>query len=84
MTDVDNPYMLVWRITNNIDALHDVWIEEIWGIDATTKNKSDGYKRKWPEDVHCDKEVIKRLIEKGILDVDEEFLRKFQIVEFTE
>jgi len=82
MNDLNNPYMLVWRVTNNIDALHDVWIDEIWGLDATKKDERDRYKRKWPEDVHCDKEVINSLREKGILDVDENFLKRYQITEF--
>ncbi len=78
--DLNNPYMLIWRITNNIDALYDVWIEEIIGIDATAKSEIDGYKRVWPEDVHCDKQIINRLKEKGTIDVDEQFLKKYQIV----
>ena len=84
MNNLNNPYMLVWRITNNIDALHDVWIEEIWGADATSKSEIDGYYREWPEDVHCDKDVIKSLSDKRIIDVDLEFLRKFQIIEFKD
>ncbi|RMD45692.1 MAG: menaquinone biosynthesis decarboxylase, partial [Aquificota bacterium] len=62
MNDLNNPYMLVWRITNNIDALHDIWIEDIWGIDATSKSEIDGYYRHWPEDVLCNKNVIDSLI----------------------
>lgn len=77
---LDNPYMLLWRVSNNIDALYDVWIEEIWGIDATRKYEYDGYKRQWPEDVFCDYETVQRLRSKGIVNVDEEFLKKFQIV----
>ncbi len=82
MNDLDNPYMLVWRVTNNIDAIYDVWIEDIWGVDATRKNEKDGYFRQWPEDVFCDKKVIEKLIKSKVIDVDEQFLRKFQIVEF--
>jgi 4-hydroxy-3-polyprenylbenzoate decarboxylase len=81
MNDLENPYMLVWRITNNIDALYDVWIEEIWGVDATSKNHLDGYKRTWPEDTHCDKGTIMKLLEKGIIDIDKNFLKKYQIIE---
>lgn len=77
---LDNPYMLVWRVSNNIDALHDIWIEEIWGVDATRKYEYDGYKRQWPEDVFCDNETIHKLRSKGVIDVDEQFLKKFQIV----
>ncbi|WP_457638790.1 menaquinone biosynthesis decarboxylase [Persephonella sp.] len=78
--DLDNPYMLVWRITNNIDALKDVWIEEIWGADATRKWEIDGYRRQWPDDVFCTKEVIDKLRKEGILNVDDTFLKKFQII----
>jgi len=79
--DLDNPYMLIWRIANNIDALKDVWIEEIWGADATKKWEIDGYKRQWPDDVYCSKEVIEKLKKEGLIDVSEEFLRRYQIVE---
>ena len=79
MNDVDNPYMLVWRITNNVDALHDVWIEDIWGIDATSKSEIDGYYRHWPEDVLCNKNVIDSLMERGIINIDKDFIKKFHI-----
>ncbi|MCX7761100.1 MAG: menaquinone biosynthesis decarboxylase [Hydrogenothermaceae bacterium] len=78
--DLNNPYMLIWRVTNNIDSLHDVWIEEIWGVDATGKSEIDGYKREWPEDVFCNKEVIHSLMDRKVIDVDDEFLKKFQII----
>ncbi len=78
--DLNNPYMLVWRITNNIDALRDVWIEEIWGVDATAKSEMDGYYRKWPEDVFCDEAIIKKLKKIGLVDVNDDFLRKWQII----
>ncbi|WP_293446249.1 menaquinone biosynthesis decarboxylase [Persephonella sp.] len=78
--DLNNPYMLVWRITNNIDALKDVWIEEIWGVDATKKWEIDGYHRHWPDDVFCTNEVILQLKEKGLIDVDNNFLKKYQII----
>ncbi|MEZ0324252.1 MAG: menaquinone biosynthesis decarboxylase [Hydrogenothermaceae bacterium] len=78
--DLDNPYMLIWRVTNNIDSLHDVWIEEIWGIDATAKSDIDGYKRQWPEDVFCNKKIVYSLRDRKIIDVDDNFLKKFQII----
>ncbi|MEJ5172711.1 MAG: menaquinone biosynthesis decarboxylase [Hydrogenothermaceae bacterium] len=78
--DLNNPYMLIWRVTNNIDSLHDVWIEEIWGVDATGKSEIDGYKREWPEDVFCKEEVIHSLIDRKVIDVDIEFLKRFQII----
>ena len=78
--DLNNPYMLVWRVTNNIDALKDVWIEEIWGLDATRKWDIDGYYRQWPEDVFCTPEVIHKLKEKNLIDVSDKFLKKYQII----
>ena len=84
MNDLNNPYMLIWRITGNFDPLHDVWIEEIWGLDATAKNEQDGYFRGWPEDVFCDKRIIENLRDKNIIDVDDNFLHKFQIIDFND
>ena len=78
--DLDNPYMLVWRITNNIDAKRDVLIlDEVVCIDATDKGKCDGYTREWPLETDCNAEVIKSLRKKGLLDVNEEFLHHFHI-----
>ncbi|MDQ7055905.1 MAG: hypothetical protein Q9M89_05305 [Persephonella sp.] len=79
---LNNPYMLIWRVTNNIDALKDVWIEEIWGIDATRKWEIDGYYREWPEDVFCSPEVVNSLAREDIIDIDYDldFFRKFQII----
>lgn len=79
--DIDNPYMLIWRVSNNVDALHDVWIEEIFGVDATKKFDYDGYSRIWPEDVFCDKNVIENLKNIGLLDVSDEFLYRYQVIE---
>lgn len=78
--NLDNPYMLVWRVSNNIDALNDIWIEEIWGVDATRKLHYDGYKRQWPEDVFCDKQTIDNLRKRALIDVSDDFLEKYQIV----
>lgn len=78
--DVDNPYMLIWRVVNNIDALRDIFIEdEYFGIDATNKTLLDGYVREWPKDTDCDQEVIKRLIERGLVENNPDFLRYFHI-----
>lgn len=77
---VDNPYMLVWRVTNNIDAGRDIWIEEIIGIDGTNKGEIDGFKREWPDDVNCDKEVYDALKERGLIDLDDAADRYYQMV----
>ncbi|WP_060825767.1 menaquinone biosynthesis decarboxylase [Sulfurospirillum cavolei] len=77
---VDNPYMLIWRTVNNIDALRDIFIEnELIGIDATTKTELDDYTREWPEDTTCDPTTIQRLIEQGLVKNDPIFLKHFQI-----
>ena len=78
--DIFNPYMLVWRVTNNIDAQRDIYIHELMvGIDGTNKNILDGYTREWPDDVICTKSVINSLKERNIWDFDEKLEDKFQI-----
>jgi len=77
-----NPYMLIWRVTNNIDALRDVWIEEIVGIDGTNKDKEiDNFNREWPPDVETTKEVIEKLKKLGLIEgISEEELKKYQVI----
>jgi 4-hydroxy-3-polyprenylbenzoate decarboxylase len=78
--DLNNPYMLIWRVVNNIDAKRDIFLEsEYIGIDGTNKGKIDGFEREWPDDTDCDKDVIKSLIKREIVDINDNFLRKFYI-----
>lgn len=79
--DLNNPYMLIWRITNNIDAKRDVVVrKKTLFIDATDKTKCDGYLREWPKETDCNIEVIRSLKKKGLLKgVDEKFLHYYQI-----
>ena len=79
--DVNNQYMSVWRITNNIDALRDIYTnrDQIC-IDATEKSQIDGYEREWPKEVNCSKDVIESLIKRGLIEKDEEFFKKFEIM----
>lgn len=78
--DVENAYMLVWRVVNNIDSNRDIYIEdETICIDGTNKNSLDGFQRRWPDDVDCSKEVIEDLRQRGILDISDEFIKKFQL-----
>jgi 4-hydroxy-3-polyprenylbenzoate decarboxylase len=78
--DLNNPYMLVWRVVNNIDAGRDIFVEEnIVGIDGTNKNALDGFEREWPGDVECTPTVLQSLKERGILDIDEALIYKFQL-----
>jgi 4-hydroxy-3-polyprenylbenzoate decarboxylase len=80
--DLENPYMLIWRVVNNIDAKRDIYLEkEYIGINATNKNELDGFTRRWPDDTDCNKEVIENLRKRGLIDVSDEFLKKFRIVE---
>ncbi|ANE34795.1 1,4-dihydroxy-2-naphthoate octaprenyltransferase [Campylobacter hyointestinalis subsp. lawsonii CCUG 27631] len=77
---LENLYMLVWRITNNIDAKRDIFIRnELVCIDATSKFEFDGYTREWPKETNCSREVIENLIKKGVLERDEELFEKFEI-----
>ena len=77
--DLDNPYMIIWRVVNNIDANTDIYLDDIILIDASTKNELDNFKREWPEDVVCNKNTIENLKQKGLIDLSEEEMRKFQI-----
>lgn len=78
--DLDNPYMLVWRITNNIDAKRDILIlGDMVCVDATDKGPCDGYTREWPLETDCDEGVINSLRERGLLEVSDEFLHHFHI-----
>ncbi|MDY2999884.1 MAG: menaquinone biosynthesis decarboxylase [Campylobacter hyointestinalis] len=77
---LENLYMLVWRITNNIDAKRDIFVRnELVCIDATSKFELDGYTRGWPKETNCSREVIENLIKKGVLERDEELFEKFEI-----
>ncbi|EAL9265862.1 menaquinone biosynthesis decarboxylase, partial [Campylobacter coli] len=47
---LENSYMLVWRVVNNIDAKRDIFIkEERLGVDASAKGEAEGYLRVWPK-----------------------------------
>ncbi|HQS71931.1 MAG TPA: menaquinone biosynthesis decarboxylase [Sulfurovum sp.] len=80
--DLDEPYMLLWRVVNNIDAQRDVLLEPFIAIDATHKTEVDGFMREWPGDTFCTKEVLERLQEKGIIYIDETFIKKFGLLPF--
>ncbi len=79
--DIDNPYMLIWRTVNNIDAQRDIWLDEIIGIDATNKGKIDGFGREWPDDVVCDKTVFEKLLSKKLIDLSEKEIKDFQLID---
>ncbi|EKJ1373821.1 menaquinone biosynthesis decarboxylase [Campylobacter jejuni] len=77
---LENPYMLVWRVVNNIDAKRDVFIkEERLGVDASAKGEAEGYLRAWPKQTDCTKSVIEDLILRNILENNPDLFNKFEI-----
>lgn len=78
--DIFNSYMLIWRVTNNMDALRDVYISGLMvGIDGTNKNSLDGFTREWPDDVDCTPSVVEALKRKGVWDLEEKLYDQFQL-----
>jgi 4-hydroxy-3-polyprenylbenzoate decarboxylase len=72
----------VWRVTNNIDSNRDLYTHgHTLCLDATNKNSHDNFKRRWPDDVDCTKEVIESLKERGIIEVDEALEKQFRLCE---
>ena len=80
--EIDNPYMLIWRVTNNIDASRDVRLKPFIMLDATNKSDLDGFKREWPGDTFCTKSVLESLQERGVIEIDEAFVKKFGLLPF--
>ncbi len=77
---LDNFYMMLWRITNNIDSRRDLFLEGFIGLDATTKDKEhDGYMKEWPKDTDCTMSVIEDLKKRGLLEADDEFIKRWHI-----
>jgi len=79
--ELDNPYMLIWRVVNNIDSNRDIYIDgQTVSIDATNKNSHDNFQRRWPDDVVCTKSVIDDLRQRKIIDVDDKFIKYWGLV----
>jgi len=78
--DLDNLYMLLWRVVNNIDSNRDLYFESnTICLDGTNKNSFDNFKRRWPDDVDCTPSVLESLQKRGIIDISEEFKKKYQL-----
>jgi len=78
--DLQNPYMLIWRVTNNIDVNRDLYINgQTLCLDGTNKNSFDNFQRRWPDDVNCTKSIIDSLIKRKIIDIDDEFIKIHQL-----
>jgi len=81
--DLNDPYMLVWRVVNNIDAQRDVILKPFIAIDATNKSEIDGFKREWPGDTFCTKEVLEKLQSQGVIEIDDKFIKRFGLLPFN-
>jgi len=80
---IDNPYMLVWRVVNNIDAQRDIVLKPFIIVDGTNKSEVDGFTREWPGDTCCTKETLDSLQERGLIDIDDAFIKRFGLLEFN-
>ncbi len=78
--DLNNPYMLLWRIVNNIDVQRDILTSKhCFFIDATNKGVMDKHFREWPAETNCSMEVIEDLKKKGLLKDFETLNQKFHL-----
>ena len=78
--DIFNSYMLIWRVTNNIDVQRDLFVSGLMvGLDGTNKNVLDGFDREWPDDVECTPSVVESLKERGLWDLEEKLYEKYQL-----
>jgi len=79
--DLENAYMLVWRVVNNIDSNRDIFIDgQTIGVDATNKNSLDNFQRRWPDDVVCTASVIEDLRQRKVLNISDEFINKWGLI----
>jgi len=81
--DINNLYMMLWRVSNNIDGNRDVIVKNnIVLIDATNKSKEyDNFKRQWPGDVLCDREVLQSLQKRKLIPkLSKEFITKWGLL----
>jgi len=78
--DILNPYMLIWRVTNNMDALRDVYQSGLMvAVDGTNKSSVDGFTREWPDDVDCTASVVDDLKKKSLWTLDDNLTIKYQL-----
>ncbi len=81
---IDNPYMLIWRVANNIDAQRDITLKPFIIVDGTNKGELDGFTREWPGDTFCTKETLDSLQKRGLINIDEKFIKKFGLLPFNQ
>ncbi|WP_104740617.1 menaquinone biosynthesis decarboxylase [Helicobacter bizzozeronii] len=66
--DLNNPYMLLWRVVNNIDAKRDVCVHEgLLLIDGTDKNALDNHPKEWPQETDCSLSVLEKLCDQKLI-----------------
>ena len=80
--DLENYYMLIWRIVNSIDVARDLKIIESSAfLDATSKGILEGYDREWPKDTLCTQSTLHTLRDRGLLEnIDSKLIKKFGIL----
>ncbi|HEC1236881.1 TPA: menaquinone biosynthesis decarboxylase [Campylobacter upsaliensis] len=77
---LENPYMLVWRVVNNLDAQRDIFIKnDCVALNATAKNEFEAYQREWPKQTDCSKKVVENLILRNIIEEDTKLFKQFEI-----
>ncbi|HEX5710275.1 MAG TPA: menaquinone biosynthesis decarboxylase [Sulfuricurvum sp.] len=78
--DLTNPYMLLWRVANNIDAGRDISVQgSIVSVDGTDKTAIDGFEREWPGDVNCTPWVVEKLKSLSLWDLENKLEQKYQV-----
>jgi len=78
--DIHNPYMLLWRVANNLDAQRDICVcGAMVSLDGTTKSSLDGFDREWPKDVVCSSVVVDKLKLLSLWDLEMKKELKYQL-----
>ena len=78
--NLNYPYMIVWRVVNNIDSQKDIYIVDgVVYIDGTNKTEADGLTRQWPDDVECSSDVLDSLQKRALINIDEKFKNEFAL-----
>ena len=78
----ENPYLLIWRVTNNMDGERDIFIDgKMVGIDGTNKGEVDNFPRKWPPDVWATKRVVEKLKSLGLVELSDWELKQMEVIE---
>jgi len=71
-------------VVNNIDAQRDITLSPFIVVDGTNKSEVDGFNREWPGDTFCTKETLDSLQERGLIDIDDAFIKKFGLLSFDD